>query len=325
MNFTYAKTVNSFMYVPVTYPLTEPDGIYVENFHLSDAVNHINKFQVKKAFLSGITDFSFLLQCQSLECIRIELKVPFKEYANLEQHGSKLHMQYDFSALYSLPNLKYISIIDTTENDCIVSRGAIDVELLPNLQCILGRADFFCNVDKAHNLKCIWLHKLKDDAMKKVFSTDSSLETIEISSSRIINLNGISKFQKLKCLYLYRNKDLIDVSEIAGLGSSLTALRIDNCNKIADFSFLSQLKNLELLHLCGKNSLNDLSFIRNMPNLKTLILSMNVLDGDLSECTKLTYVYVEAIRRHYNVKKTDLPCGEYIRGNESIEKWRRLE
>ena len=52
---------------------------------------------------------------------------------------------------------------------------------------------------------------------------------------------------------------------------------------------------------------------------------MNVLDGDLTECTKLSYVYVDKIRRHYNVKETDLPKGEYIRGNESIEMWRRLE
>lgn len=325
MTFTYTRTINGFRYVPVTCPLTEPDGIYVENFHLADSIDHINKYQVKKAFLSGITDFSFLLQCESLECICIELKVPFKEYDNLEQHGSKLHMKYDFSVLYLMPNLKYISIIDTTENDCIVSKGAIDIRLLPNVQCVLRRADFFENIDKAHNLKCIWLNKLKDDDLKRAFSMDSSLETVKLSNSRMKSLNGIGRFQNLKCLYLYYNRDLADISGISDLGGSLTALRIENCNKIVDFSFLNKLKNLELLHLCGKNSLNDLSFIRNMPNLKTLILSMNVLDGDLSECTKLSYVYVEALRRHYNVKEADLPHGEYIRGNESIETWRRLE
>lgn len=325
MVFTYTRTINGFMYVPVTYPLTKPDGIYIENFKLADVIDQINKYQVKKAFLSGITDFSFLLQCKSLEFIGMELKVPFKEYDNLEQRGSKLHIKYDFSALYSLPNLKYVSIIDTTENSCIVPKGTIDIGLLPNVQCVLGRIDFFENIDKAHNLKCIWLNKLEDGALKKVFRIDSSLETVKLSNSRMKSLSGISRFQNLKCLYLYYNRELTDLSELSALGGSLTALRIENCPKIVDFSFLSKLENLELLHLCGKNSLNDLSFIRNMPNLKTLILSMNVLDGDLSECTKLSYVYVDKIRRHYNVKETDLPKGEYIRGNESIEMWRRLE
>lgn len=324
MTFTYTKTVDGFVYVPVTYPLTEPDGIYVENFYLSDIVSHINKYQLKKAFLSGITDFSFLRQCPSLECISMELKVPFKEYGNLEQHGSKLHIQYDFSSLYSLQNLKYIKIIDTTESDNVVPKGTIDLELLPNLQCVLGRIDFFDNIDKAHNLKSVWLNKAKDASLERAFGTESSLETIQLNDSRAKSLKGIGKFKNLKCLYLYYNKALTDTTEIAEL-DGLTALRIDNCNKIADFSFLKQLKNLELLHLCGKNSLDDLSFIRDMPKLKTLILSMKVLDGDLSQCTKLSYVYVETICRHYNVERTDLPRGEYARGNESIEKWLRFE
>ena len=129
----------------------------------------------------------------------------------------------------------------------------------------------------------------------------------------------------MKCVYLHNNRSLEDICALYDIKDSITALRIDNCPKIRDFSVLRNLQKLELLELFGTNSIESLSFIRNMPNLKTLILSMNVLDGDLSECTKLSYVYVDRIRRHYNVKEADLPKGEYIRGNESIEMWRRLE
>ena len=62
-----------------------------------------------------------------------------------------------------------------------------------------------------------------------------------------------------------------------------------------------------------------------MKNLKTFTFSMNVLDGDLTPCLNLSYVYSEKKHKHYNLKDADLPKGEYIRGNEDIEEWRRLE
>ena len=106
---------------------------------------------------------------------------------------------------------------------------------------------------------------------------------------------------------------------------TLKALRIENCPKIEDFSVLGELENLELLELTGSNVLPNLDFIKTMKNLKTFICNMNVLDGDLTPCLNLSYVYVEPIRRHYNLKDADLPKGEYVRGYENIEEWRRLE
>ena len=34
---------------------------------------------------------------------------------------------------------------------------------------------------------------------------------------------------------------------------------------------------------------------------------MNVLDGDLTPCMKIPYVYCERNRKHYNLKNKDLP------------------
>ena len=61
-----------------------------------------------------------------------------------------------------------------------------------------------------------------------------------------------------------------------------------------------------------------------MKNLKTFIFNMNVKDGDLTPCLDLSYVSVKN-RKHYNLKDADLPKEQYVRGNETIEKWRRLE
>ena len=37
------------------------------------------------------------------------------------------------------------------------------------------------------------------------------------------------------------------------------------------------------------------------------LFSMNVLDGDLTPCMKIPYVYCERNRKHYNLKNKDLP------------------
>jgi len=129
----------------------------------------------------------------------------------------------------------------------------------------------------------------------------------------------------MQCLYLLYNRKLEDISALAKVKSTLKALRIVNCAKIKDFSVLSELENLELLELWGSNSLPDLKFLNNLKKLKTFIFNVNILDGDLTPCLNLSYVYCGKSKRYYNLKDKDLPKGRYIRGNESIDEWRRLE
>ena len=124
---------------------------------------------------------------------------------------------------------------------------------------------------------------------------------------------------------MYYNRYLEDISALKKVKSTLKALRIDNCSNIKDFSVLGELENLELLELTGTNDVPSLKFLKTMKNLKTFIFNINVKDGDLSPCVGLSYVYSEKNRRHYNLKDIDLPKREYVRGNESIELWRRLE
>jgi hypothetical protein len=62
-----------------------------------------------------------------------------------------------------------------------------------------------------------------------------------------------------------------------------------------------------------------------MKNLKTFFFDYNVLDGDLSYCLNVPNVCCDRVRKHYNLKDTDLPKGEFFAGNENIEEWRRIE
>lgn len=92
-----------------------------------------------------------------------------------------------------------------------------------------------------------------------------------------------------------------------------------------DFSPLYAMEKLEFLELCGSNLLPNLHFLGSLKNLKTFIFDYNVLDGDITPCLGISYVYCMRGRKHYNLKDKDLPKGEYVRGNEDIEEWRRLE
>jgi hypothetical protein len=101
-------------------------------------------------------------------------------------------------------------------------------------------------------------------------------------------------------------RNLSDISGLATLAPTLRMLAFENCPKITDFSVISELKELEYLELKGKNELPNIEFIKALPKLKFLILTMNVLDGDVSCLQRLQYV--DAVcKRHYNLKSQDLP------------------
>ena len=88
---------------------------------------------------------------------------------------------------------------------------------------------------------------------------------------------------------------------------------------------IGKLENLESLVLIGSNVISNLSFLTKMKKLKTFIFTMEIADGDLTPCLDLQYACCAKGRKYYNLKDDKLPKGEYVRGNENIEMWRRFE
>lgn len=122
----------------------------------------------------------------------------------------------------------------------------------------------------------------------------------------ITSLNGIRNCPKLQWLDLSYLRSLSDISDLSSIAPTLRLLAFENCPKITDFRVISKLKELEYLELRGKNDLPNLDFIKALPKLKFLILSMNVIDGDVSCLQNIQYV--DAVcKRHYNLKSKDLP------------------
>jgi len=315
---------NGFPFTAITHPANVYDAIVVKypqdvpcfssringsSHSLKEQVEFINRNRIEKALIIA-ENIDFITMCPTLKHLRI---IPADSSVD----------EFDYSPLYKMSQIKSLQCSTvygfreefSTCIDCAKINGLEDIHI----------ANFgYKNFNTVETLKGLSLSNYEKRDMSEAFSS-SILDTLSIFQSKIITLEGIQKSQKMQCLYLYYNRSLQDISALKKVKRTLRALRIENCPKINDFSVLGELENLELLELSGSNELPSLSFLKKMKNLKTFIFNMNVKDGDLTPCLDLSYVYSEKNRKHYNLKDTELPKAQYVRGNETIEKWRRLE
>lgn len=308
-----------FVFTSVTHPANIFDGIIVKTIkqrinyrglpesskNLEEHIRFINQHQIEKAeIIAG--DLEFLLRTNTLKYLIIDVN-----------NNEKI----DYSPLYFMSEIKLLIIRNV---DCEEIFIPVDLSKIKGLEAVWINGKGYQNYEKIEALRSLSVSDYKEDNLRELFSS-KQLDSLQLLQCRIKTLDGIEKSEKLQCLYLYYNRYLYDISELKKVKKTLKALRIENCPKIEDFSVLAELENLELLQLWGKNTLPSLDFIKSMKNLKTFTFNMNVLDGDLSPCLNLEYVYSDINRKHYNLKDTELPKKKYVRGNEDIEEWRRME
>lgn len=266
---------------------------------LEEHIEYIQKNTVKKAIIAA-EEIGFLDQCPSLEYLQI--------YPSITAEN------FDYSPVYTLPNLKYLScetmyglraMYDVPEKVKVANLDYSRVQGVRHL--VVSGAEGNQNVNMAESVRTLYIGAgfPKADTLSG-FLPGKNLQSLAIAESPIRNLDGIEVAGKLRRLELAHNRRLTDISALASVRDSLVYLRIEACGKINDFSVLSELQNLEFLVLKGVNRLPNLSFLGDLPNLKYLHLTMNVEDGDLSICEKLPYVRIQN-RRHYSHKNEDLP------------------
>lgn len=321
------KEVNGFIYCAVTNPANVFDGLVIrnpENAHstyprrgfssrtLEEHIELVNQENIEKAFIFA-DDLRFLHRCRGLKYLTI---VP----------SNAAGPEFDFTPLYHYQGILSLSCRnqygekDQFNSDIDFSNISelIDLQLAANKRTL--------NFNKLKYLQSLYISHFKsaDHDISDLFSAEE-LDTLTIVHSNIRNLKGIDISTKLQCLYLHYNRSLIDISEIVKAKNTVRLLRIENCSSIEDYSCIGELNNLELLELTGSSTLPNLDFIKGLKNLKTFLFNMNIINGDLMPCLQLSYAASIKDRRHFNLKNTDLPKGMFIRGNEDIEEWRRLE
>ena len=315
---------DGFPFTTVTHPANVYDAIIIKHpqdvrcfspviagasHSLEEQIEFINRYGLDKAMIIA-DSIDFITRCPTVKHLRV---IPAEDFGD----------GFDYSPLYKMPQIKSLSC--PTEYGCRWEFStSIDCARINGLEKIQVTNSRYKNFNTVETLKGLGLSNYEKRDLSEAFSS-SIIDTLSIYSSKIKTIEGIQKSQKMQCLYLYYNRSLQDISALKDVKRTLRALRIENCPKINDFSVLAELENLELLELSGSNELPDLSFLKQMRNLKTFVFTMNVKDGDLTPCLDLSYAATDRNRKHYNLKNKDLPKGNYVRGNETIEEWRRLE
>ncbi len=313
-----SSVAEEFRFVPIIYPYNQANAIYIYG---SKDIEYAREMKINQVCIGAMTDYSFLRDFDFVEHLALESNICMQDIV-LQNPSPIANL---LPELYHLKGLLSLSIIDRNgfRNPYF---PAIDVSLFPNLQQVMGGDADFINLDKAISLRSLILSGFKpiNDGIE-VLSNLRNLDTLSLSFGKFRTLKGIEFLQGLKCLYLTRCQRLSDIDAIQALGSTLQAMRIQNCSKIKSFSSLSKLKNLKLLELSGSNKIPSLDFISDMPSLKTFVFDVFVENGDITPCLSMQYSSCLHKFSHYNLADRQLPRGTFERGNEGITEWRRLE
>ena len=260
---------------------------------LEEHIQYIQKNQLEKVYIVA-EDISFLRQCPSITSAKI-----------IPAHSAA---KFDYSPLYDMPNLKELNC-QTVYGHKDALRADVDYSHFPAVQCVYASgAKGHINLESVKGLRHLYLGQGQPASKTLTVFDLSKLTEFDLCQSPIRSLKGIEQAACLQKLSLSYCRSLEDVNALVSIGETLTSLEIESCGKIHNFSWLYHLPSLENLVLLGSNTLPNLDFLENLPNLKSLRFTMNVLDGDLSLCRNIPYVYCKN-RKHYNLKNEDLPKG----------------
>ncbi len=310
VNQTYIPShyyfVDGFVFKSIDEPANIFDAIVIRNPNNADCVapkvgfsqktleehiEYINNNNIEKALVIA-EDISFLSQCPTLKYLQI---IPAKT----------AKVGFDYSPLYTVKNFDFLAC-DTVYGPLQeVKQTTIDYSNFDTVKELRITGKGQLNSNKIKSIKSLNACQNQSKNIKEYFNGET-LEKITLLQCKIETLVGIENAVNLKEIVLSNNRSLYDISNVVLL-KNLKSLVIENCSKITDFSFLGNLTNLEYLELLGNNDLPNLRFLNNMKKLKTFNFSMNVVDGDLSNCLNIPYVYCIKGKKHYNLKNKDLP------------------
>ena len=268
-----------------------------------------------KSVLVILDDFSFLTRCPSIEMLTL---IPSNQAPN----------HISFEPIYQMPALKMLQPINVygdrdnywSEFDCSKLKSSALLQWF-GADCKKG----IINIASLIGLKSLILSSYKSCDLNDAIGS-ACLDTLSLLNCRIQSLEGIQISKDLKVVKLDHCSKLENIDRLYDVRETLQGLVIDNCKNIKDYSVLSELKSLTRLSINGSATIPTVSFVKQLPKLKTLILSVDIADGNLSYCDSLEDVSIYPNRRHFNRKNEDFPKKKQesvIWGDEGIDMWRQ--
>ncbi len=276
------------------------ESLIIESNRLNEYIDYYKKTKIKSFVISmskmnsiGLTGYQsknvdFLAETPNIERLKIES-------CNIT----------DVSGIYNLKNLKGLWLEDLNAN--------VDLSYFSELEILdLNWQKKIKGFGNCTNLKCLILSKFKPkNKTLEELSKLTHLEELKLISSTINSLKGLGELKKLKELDLWNLRNLEIIDEINENTNSLKKLVFENCRKIKNHDYVSNLPNLEWLTFYNCGEMPSIKFIKNLKKLKNFILKKtNVLDGDMTPCIGLEYVVFEN-KKHYSPKDYEIMHGTY--------------
>ncbi len=295
--FTFFEDPKKYNYIVIRNPkasrsLYEKVNEYSEKT-LEEHIEFINYYKLEKAVIVA-ENIDFVSKCPTLKNIVV---IP----------SLKATDKFDFSPLYSLPNITQLVCI-TEYGDIQNSYSTtVDYSRIPGLKKIEVTGKGNLNYGEVSTLEELVVREDKKIKDLNYLSCATNLKDVTFVHCALKSLEGLENLKEVQSLCLEYLYSLSDVSAVAKISKSLRVLQIESCPKITDFSCLFNLVNLEHLVLYGNNKLPTLSFLNNMKRLKTFCFSMIVEDCDITPCLQVPYAFLGKEKRAYNLKDKDLP------------------
>ena len=145
---------------------------------------------------------------------------------------------------------------------------------------------------------------------------------LQVSSSKLTDLDGLKDLKKIRELDLDGCSSLIKLEQIKSL-DQLTNLNFGMCEKIETIDFLSHLKNLTKVNLQGCFGIENLPSLDDLNNLRELNLNSTSISTedcgkleDLNHLVHLTFPNGSEIERFANENESGgtLPRIEFYLG-----------
>lgn len=251
----------------------------------------INKYQLEHVTVI-CNDLSFITRCPSIKTLSVHPSDDAGE-------------SFDYSPLYQMPNLRDVMLTMSSGrfDDYWYSVDYSKIKGLTDIgACGKGNNGY----ELVPTLEKLWISNSKKHLDLKNISCSKKLWKLTMMCCNVKTLDGIEQYPEIKYVNMDMNRSLHDISALRHAAGTLTSLCIEVCPKVKDFSVLNTLVNLEYLQLHGSNSLPNLEFLQHMPKLKVFNFTMNVEDGDLTNCMNIPYATCKN-RKHYNLKDSQLP------------------
>lgn len=303
------------IFVSITYPFCYQDALFISpnNFQ---SITYLLTHQVDKVYLQMTDTLPSLQEWSFVRHLCLEIR-------QVENEDSLIHKPILLDELYQLKNLQSLRIKYIGHSN-LNPTHRIQLDRFQYLVSYSGDVKWVDNISKCSSLQSLELIHFASTDLTSICELNK-LDSLYLLQPKVESLVGIECLSNLRCLYIHYASRLTDISPIQYVANTLTALRIDHCPKIKDFVCLQHMKQVELLQLSGSNMIPSIAFVERMTKLKTFILDIKVQDGDMSLCKNIQRVSMLKYCRHYNMKDSQLPKGDFCHGNDAVDYWRRLE